>query len=65
MKQDRSKTFLIHFAGWAFVYAIIGLISGLYEKIWMEDILGVEGGEVIVLWLVLSAGCAPITMFRD
>ena len=56
MKQDRSKTFIIHFAGWAFVYAIIGLVSGLYEKIWMEDIMGVEGGEVIVLWLVLSAG---------
>ena len=65
MKQDRSKTFLIHFTGWAFVYAIIGLVSGLYEKIWMKDIMGVEGGEVIVLWLVLSAGCAPITMFRD
>ena len=65
MKQDRSKTFLIHFAGWAFIYAIIGWASGLHEKIWMEDIIGAEGGEIIVLWLVLSAACAPITMLRD
>jgi len=59
------KKVLIHFLGWSFVYLIIGWTTNLNDKFYQKDIMGVEGWEVVWLWLVLSAICTPISLFKN
>ena len=56
---------LIHFLGWSFVYFIIGWTTNLNDKFYQKDIMGVEGWEVVWLWLILSAICTPISLFKN
>ena len=56
---------LIHFLGWSFVYFIIVWTTNLNDKFYQKDIMGVEGWEVVWLWLVLSAICTPISLFKN
>ena len=65
IRWSQLKLILIHFLGWAFVYFIFGWGFGLTEKFYQKDIMGVEGWEVVWLWLILSAGCVPITIYKN
>ena len=63
IRWSQLKRILIHFFGWAFVYFIFGrFVFDLSYKFYQKDIIGVEGWEVVWLWLILSAICTPITL---
>ena len=62
IRWSQLKKVLIHFLGWAFVYFICGWGTGLTDKFYQTDIIGVEGWEVVWTWLILSAICTPITL---
>ena len=64
IRWSQIKRFFVHFGGWAFVYFIIGWSLGLNQKFYQKDIMGAEGWEVVWLWLILSAICAPITLSK-
>ena len=65
IRWSQLKKVLIHFAGWALVYFIIGWANDLTYKFYQEDIIGVEGWEVVWMWLGLSAICTPITLTQS
>jgi len=63
IRWSQLKKVLIHFLGWSFVYFIFGhFVFDLSDKFYQKDIIGVEGWEVIWLWLILSAICTPISL---
>ncbi len=66
IRWSQLKRILIHFLGWTFANFIFGhFVFGLSDKFYQKDIMGVEGWEVVWMWLIVSAICTPITLHRN
>ena len=62
IRWSQIKRALLHFLGWAFVYLIIGWGTGMVNKVYETNTHGAQGWQIIVLWLVISAICTPLTL---
>ncbi len=59
------KRILIHFLSWSFVYFIFGWGFGFTDKFFYTNTHGVEGWNVVWLWLIVSAICTPISLMKN